>query len=351
MFSSFPLRLCAMLTCFSLTVVANAQKLVSVAEVQLMEAAPTLSLSGDLRATQSVTLAAEVVGVVDDIRAEAGDIVEQGEVLAVIREKPAALKLAALEAQLKEARAAAELAELVQRRFESLIATRAVSQEEYDAARVEHEQALAIVAEREAAVDEQADQLARHRIRAPFDGVIGERLLEKGQWLAAGDASYSIHAVEVLRVVLAVPQKYFGAVVVGAPVDIDVVGLDEPLHAQVSKIVPVVRRGGRTFEAWIDIDNRNLGLAPGMSLRARLGVLADAPMLVPRDAVLRRADGYTWVWVVEGDQVREVAVQAMGAREDNLVVRGDELPAGSRVVVRGNEGLRAGDTIRLQGEQ
>lgn len=337
---------------------AGAASLVEVSPVEAMTGTPTLTLSGDLQSIRSVSLAAEVAGVIDQIRVDAGELVEAGQVLAVIREKPAALRLRAMEAQLADAVAAEELAGLVEQRLRSLIASRAVSADGYDVARLELEQATALVAERKAAVEQQADILQRHRISAPFNAVVARRMVEQGQWLNAGDSCYALESVDVLRVVLAVPQKYFGQVGVGSPVEIRIDAQPElALQAEVGSLVPVIRRSGRTFEARVDLDNRELQLAPGMSLRASLG-LSDKklpPLILPRDAVLRRADGYTWVWRLAGSAgahtVTEVEVQAVSARNDDLVVRSAELNIGDQVVVRGNEGLRADMAVRVQGQE
>ena len=332
--------------------------LVVVAPVEAMSGTPALTLSGDLQSIRSVSLAAEVDGVIDQVRVDAGELVEAGQVLAVIREKPAALRLAALQAQLAEAVAAEELAGLVEQRLRRLIESRAVSVDGYDVARIELEQARALVAERKAVVEQQADILQRHQIAAPFAAVIAERKVEQGQWLNSGDSCYLLESVDVLRVVLAVPQKYFGQVSVGSPVEIHIDAQPElALQAEVGKLVPVIRRGGRTFEAWVDLDNSDLQLAPGMSLRARVG-LSDKklpPLILPRDAVLRRADGYTWVWRLAGKAgahtVSEVEVQAVSARNDDLVVRSTELAVGDQVVVRGNEALRADMAVRVKGQE
>ena len=103
----------------------------------------------------------------------------------------------------------------------------------------------------------------------------------------------------------------------------------------------------------IDIANPEHLLAPGMSARVHLEVSGgeSEAVMVPRDAVVTRADGSRLVWRVQGEgdvlQVHPVPVRVGRAQRDQVEVLGDALRAGERVVLLGNERLRPGQRVRV----
>jgi membrane fusion protein (multidrug efflux system) len=112
--------------------------------------------------------------------------------------------------------------------------------------------------------------------------------------------------------------------------------------------------GSRTFLVRSELQNPDWRYAPGMSIRMQLTLDEDAgiPRLqVPADAISRRVDGATVVWVArESDDrvtVQPVAV-TLGGRSGNAIeITGGDLKAGDRVVTRGNETLAPGQFVTI----
>jgi RND family efflux transporter MFP subunit len=330
------------------------QTRVVVARVEAMPEQGKLSLAGELVAIHSTLLSAEVAGSVAVVLAESGDRVDANALLAVIREQPAKLELRALQAGVKEAQAGVERARINERRLGRLLPRNAVSQDEYDTARVELRRTEAILAMRRAEAEQQSDQLARHQIRAPFGGTIVGRHIEQGQWLNVGDPCYHLDDTHTLRAVLAVPQQYYTAVREDSAVQVryDAIA-DQVFQLVLSRKMPLVRRAGRSFEVWLDIDNSDQLLVPGLSLQAEIPLfkLQGDRVLVPRDAVMKRQDGQSWVWLAQhsGDTivVEQLAVQVDGAMGSGLIVQSAELSPGMQVVTRGNESLQDGQVVHV----
>lgn len=327
---------------------------VATAPVTVASGQGVLELVGELDAARRVVISAEVAGAVHSIDTEEGEATEAQSVLAQLRAEPAQLELEVLAAEVKEARAGVERAEINERRLGRLIGRKAVSQDEYDSARVELRRNQAILAARQAEAALQADRLQRHTVRAPFAGTVVERQIEKGQWLDIGDPCFVFEDAATLRVRLAVPQDYLDRVQLASSVKlyVDVLG-GETRELTVIRKLPQVRRGGRSFEVWLELDNRDHKLVPGLSVRAEIALRGGdgADLQVPRDAVLRRQGGESWIWIVQTagaeSTARKVAVDVVGARNGGLVVRAAGLEAGAQVVTRGNEALREAQQVLI----
>ncbi len=345
---------CLLLGVSPLAVLAKPVTIVELGTVESMQGQPRLSLAGELTAIRSARVAAEVAGKVGEVLAESGDKVAFGDDLAVVGETPALLRLQAMEARVAEARAGAERAAINERRLARLLPRKAVSQDEYDEARVELARQKAILATRQAEAQQQADQLQRHHVRAPFSATVVSRYIELGQWLDVGDPCYDIDDTTVLRARVAVPQQYFGQILEGSEVRLRVDAMPQIAHdLKVSRKLPNIRSAGRSFEAWVDIDNSKMELVPGLSVRAEIALQGPPGenLLVSRDAVIKLPDGSTVVWLVrEADgevTVNSLPVQVSGARDEQLIVQAASLQSGMAVVTRGNEALSEGQAVRL----
>ena len=345
---------CLLFAMASFVVMAKPGTMVEVGFVASMQDGPGLTLAGELTAIRSARIAAEVAGTVGKVLAESGDNVDAGDDLAVVRQRPALLRLQALQARVAEARAGVERAEINERRLARLIPRKAVSQDEYDEARVELARRQAILATREAEALQQDDQLQRHYITAPFGATVVSRHIELGQWLDVGDPCYDIDDTAVLRARVAVPQQYYAQIAEGSEVRLIVDAVPDVVRAlKVTRKLPNIRSAGRSFELWVDMDNSDNKLVPGLSVQAVITLLGQGAgkLLVSRDAVITYPDGSAVVWVARKDgtevTVHSLPVQISGARADQLIVQADSLQPGMRVVTRGNEALRDGQVVQL----
>lgn len=328
------------------------------APVELAEARETalveeLSLTGDLTAPRTARISPEVEGRVAELELEEGDRVEAGDALVALDDELVRLELQQVRASLREARAQLEDARrrldetrrLAER--QSVAATRVRDRE------AEVEQDAAVVARLEAEAAHRAALLRRHRVEAPFDGVIHERLAELGEWVGPGTPVMELVATDWLRLDLEVPQSYFGRVEEGTEARVRLDARPESeLRAAVGEVVPVSNPSSRTFLARVRVENREGGLAPGMSARATLRIeTGRRGVVVPRDALLRHPDGRIVVWIAEGEggtrTVRERRIRTGLAFGDEVAVR-EGLEAGAAVVVRGNEALQEGQEVRVR---
>jgi membrane fusion protein, multidrug efflux system len=323
---------------------------VAVKTVQKAPLVQTVEVRGSVAAPRTARLSTAVAGLVQRVGADEGDRVGKGQTLAELDTGLGRIDLDTAAAGTREAQAALTEA---QRR---LTAAREVGPGFFPADEIRSREsavqvAQALVARRQSEQARLAETLERHNIRAPFRGVVGRRLVQVGEWVAPGTPLLELVDLDSLRLQFAVPQELYGRV--GPRAVMEVVLDRDPGQrhaARVQAVIPVTDPSARTFTVRAELENRALALAPGMSARATLRLPSSQEgVLVPRDALNRREDGSFTVWVLAdaAGAVREQVVKPGPAQGEQMVIT-EGLQGSERVVVRGNEGLRAGQRVVVQ---
>ncbi|MGR8920120.1 MAG: efflux RND transporter periplasmic adaptor subunit [Gammaproteobacteria bacterium] len=317
-----------------------------------------VALHGSLVARRVSELSAEIDGLVEEVTVDDGDLVELGEVLVSLDDRLATIEQSAARARLEEARAVHAEAVRRARELEALGSTRHVAETQVAAALAQIDIEAARVEQARAELEQAGEMLRRHRVRAPFDAVVGRKLAERGEWVETNTPLLELVDVDTLRLEVAVPQFYFSQVEQGTAVEIRMDALPDRLfEARVTRKVPISDTASRTFRVRVDIPNGDRALAPGMSARVvfRLAGADTTPVLVlPRDAVVRKPDGSVSVWVIETEDgvstARPRAIETGRAYRDHVEVVAGDVSVGDKVVVRGNEILRPGQFVRIAEE-
>ncbi|WP_373981324.1 efflux RND transporter periplasmic adaptor subunit [Achromobacter sp. JD417] len=295
---------------------------------------------GSLEATRQVLVAAEVDGRVAQILFAPGEAVKAGQLLVQLNDAPDQGELARLQAQARNARALLD-------RTRRLVPLQAATREQLDQAVADHEQAAADVRRVQALIDQK-------RIKAPFDGVLGVRRVNLGQFARAGDPLVSLTDASSLYVNLTLPEQALGVLRVGQPVAVTVdahAGREFP--GKVTTVEPQVDPGTRTVRVQALLANPDGALSAGMYAQARIG-LPDRPdvITVPETAVSYSAYGDS-VYVVTPPEaaaaaptVRQAYVKT-GERLRGRVVVTEGLKAGDRVVTSGQLRLHNGAAVEI----
>jgi membrane fusion protein (multidrug efflux system) len=330
---------------------------VIVAEVQQAPAIVSLPLTGSVVARRVSRVSSQVQGFISTLHADIGDSVDAGEELARLDDALERSAVQAATAAVKQAQA--RLDDAVRRRDEAveLVAEKNIAATQYQSLEAEVLQEAAGLEGLRAELARRREILARHSIRAPFAGVIARRLSEAGQWVQAGDPVVELHELDVVRVQTEVPQAWYSRVSIGTPARLVFDAYpDQPMDASVSIRVSVADSAARTFPVLLQLDNSARDLTPGMSVRVSLAVTGNGnggdTLQLPRDALVRGPDGITRVWVVREDRSGALRGEPMAVRTGRSfgsrveIVEGD-IRLDDRVVVRGNESLRAGEPVRI----
>lgn len=323
--------------------------------VETVAAAPlvrTLELSGTVTSPRVSRLSAFVPGLVSEVFFDSGATVEAGTLLLRLDSRLEEIALDEIDAQERQARA--ELADAHRRLAiaEDLSMREHGTRNEVDARKTEVEIDAAVVDRLAAQKASAAERIERHLVRSPFSGVISQRMAEAGQWVQPGDTVFELIDLRGLRIDVPVPQQYFADVSATPDIRVALDAIaDRKFIARVGAIIPVSDPSARTFTLRVLPDLGEAAIAPGMSARVEIGLaMGQRGLVVSQDALIRYPDGRVSVWVVEEKdaehQVSERKVE-IGVAFKGVVHIRSGLVAGQKVVVRGNEALREGQTVRL----
>lgn len=303
----------------------------------------TVEAVGSLTSLRGVSIRNEVPGIVRRLPIRSGTKVSRGEILV---ELDASVERAALDSAL----AAINLATTTVKRLAPLAAAGAASQAELDQAENELEASTARAAELRA-------QIARKVVRAPFSGRLGIRLVDLGQYLAAGTAITVLETDGAVLVDFAVPQQRLAEIEVGMPVRVEIGAASEPIEGAVAAVAPAVDAGTRTARLRASVDDERGELRRGMFVHVEVILGQRQLAVVPATALVRASYGDS-VFVVapgetggrhtpDGRPIRSVSQRfvEIGPRRGDFVAILEGLEPGAEVVSAGAFKLRDGAPV------
>lgn len=353
---SHPYRvLLAVMTVGATAVTAShAASPVEVSQSEMQPVVQIVTVNGTVTSPQSAILSPSIGGLVEKTLVDAGDRVEAGAILVALDSELGRLTLERTVAEETQARIALDDAKRRLAEAERVGPQRGIAETEIKSLRAEVTRNEAALAAAAAAARQQKAVVRRHEVRAPFNGVVSQRLAQVGEWVNPGDGLVELIATEGLRFDFRVPQTYYAKLNAETRVDLALDAVpDEVMTGRVQSIVPVKDPGARTFLLRVLADaSDDLAVTPGMSVRATIRVdTGRRAVVVPRDAVLMHPDGRKTVWIVVAEDgkpvVHERRIRA-GLEFDGLVEVREGLEAGLDIVTRGNEALRDGETVVLR---
>jgi membrane fusion protein (multidrug efflux system) len=199
-------------------------------------------------------------------------------------------------------------------------------------------------AEAELGMQERA--LADAIVRAPFAGLIADRLVSRGEFVAPGQKLFELVSLDPIEVEFHLSEIDSSRVRVGNDVAVRVAPFpDETFGATVTIVSPTIDPRTRTLRVKAQLENADGRLRPGLFARVDLGVSRrEGVPMIAEEAVLQRADGAVVFRALPGNRVERRVIETGVHHEGRVeVVRG--LEAGDLVVLRGQAGLADGQLV------
>ncbi len=327
---------------------------------------PSTSFVGRLKATDDVDIQAKISGYLKSRDFTEGELVERGEMLFHIdpAQYEAALKQA--EAELARARANQAVAERNYKRGQELLPKGAISVSEMDRLEAAKLEADAGVKSAQARVKAAEVDLSYTVIRAPISGRIGRSDFSRGDLIGPESGVLTtLVSLDPIKALFAVSESVYLASErrrrqleeEGQPADLAAIKVtlelsDGELYGQSGHIDYLSNRIDEdtgTIEARASIPNSQGKLRPGQYVKVLLELPYEIDaVLVPQAAVQADQQG-SFVMVVGTDNVVERRNVMLGDRlQQKVVINGDTVAAGERVVVRGLQRIRAGQTVKAR---
>jgi membrane fusion protein (multidrug efflux system) len=299
--------------------------------VEAAELEATVNAVGNVLADASAILRAEVPGQVVKRHFEDGSPVKKGDPLFSI-------EASVLEAEVNEARANVEQSEAAYKRAQELVKSQLVSATDFDTARANYNvsQARFISAQ---------SRLSKTVIRAPFDGFVGLRKINIGDYATIGQELVNVVRLDPLRVDFSVPETLLSRIHPGQPIAVTVGAFrGEVFEGEVTAIDPQIDVTGHSMAVRARLPNPDLRLRPGLfaQVSVTLSVKPDA-LLVPEQAIWPIGQQKT-VYVIKDGVAMRRDVQ-LGDRKPGLVEVVSGLSAGEEIVVAGQMKLYEGAAV------
>lgn len=304
---------------------------------------------GTVDAAEAVVIRPEIAGIVREAPAREGMEAAGRDLLFLLDDDQLLERLNEQERALDAARARLENARSNHRRLESLWERRVIAKDRWDRVRTELEVARAEVERLRAAVEGVRERIEDTRIRAPFPGVLSERLVDPGDLVQPGQALVTLYRDRGKEAVFRAPGRYAGVVKPGQTAEIGVDAFpDRTFSGRVFFVSPELDPRTRGFQVKAAIEDPEDLLKPGMFARVRVIVSRreDRPA-VPEEALVALREGYA-VFVVEEGRARRRSVQ-IGLRRVGTVEIVEGLEPGETVVRKGHLQLQDGDLVRDTG--
>jgi membrane fusion protein (multidrug efflux system) len=309
---------------------------VEAAGVEIGSVVRNVQAIGTLRAYESVTIRPEISGRITGIHFDEGLRVERGTVLIELDDSVYA-------AEVKEKAANRRLAELAFDRANKLVERRVASVEDRDIA-------LAQLQANDAALQLSQARLAKTRLRAPFDGIIGLRNVSIGDFVDAGDDLVGLVELDPIKVDFRIGEIHLRDIAPGQTLSIQVNAFPgEEFSGRVYAIEPQVDLNGRAIVIRAELPNTDRRLRPGLFARIDLIVNEAAEaLLISEDAIVPRGDQHFVYRLVESQAI--LTEVTLGKRKDTWVEITDGLSADDIVITAGQLKLRDGATVRAVGD-
>ena len=355
---------------------------VTTAEASLRPMERTITALGTLQAIDRATVSIKTTGRLRTFSVDIGSAVKAGDVLVQIEPRDYELRIKQTEALLAQARARLGLtveggddkvdiekvstvreakallaeAEKNVARFRRLQLEKISSEAEMERAQADYlvnlnryEDSLqdarekqAVLAQRRAELEIARQQLTDTSVRAPFDGVVQQRLTSMGEFVAAGSAVLVLVRVDPLRLRAEVPERLASQIRAGQPVRLALDGDTNSYVGSLQRISPALDERTRMLTVEAEIANPG-HLRPGAFAKAAIVVQDAKPALViPEDAIVTFAGTERALTIATNTAIEKRITT--GRRENGFVEVLKGLNPGERVIRR-PEGIQSGDPV------
>jgi len=308
-------------------------------------------------AFESVTVTPQVAGRIVERQFQDGENLKKGQLLFVIDPRPYQAQVDSAQAALAQAKAALELAKIQFARDQQVIATRAISRQDFDTKKNAVDVDEAQVEAAQASLETAKLNLEYCYIHSPIDGRAGSRLVDVGNVVQANTTSLlSIQRIDPIYANFTVTesdlpnvQKQMSAGGLRAGVRLPSDTESAARRGRVEFLDNTVQNGSGTVNLRATISNSDHHFWPGQFVDVKLVLATEKKaVLIPSQAAQVSQQG-PFVYVVKSDDTAELRPVKLGQRQGDQVVVTQGVAANERVVLSGQMLVRPGGKVRVEG--
>jgi membrane fusion protein, multidrug efflux system len=316
----------------------------------------TINALGTVTPLATATVTPQVSGQIVRVTFREGQVVQAGDVLAVIDPRPYQAALDQAKGQLARDQAALANAALTYKRQKALLAAKATAEADYDSAEAAFKQAEATARADKAAVDAAAIKLDFTKLTSPINGRAGLRDVDVGNYVGAGQATgiTVVTQVDPMSVLFTIPEDAVDTVMArlsgGAPMRVEAYDRGQTRKIATGRLAAMdsqIDTSTGTVKLRAMFRNDAGVLFPNQFVNVKL--LADTlhdQTVVPATAIQRGSQG-TFVFVVKSDKTVTMRAVTLGPQDGERIAVTKGLNPGETVVVDGADRLNEGDTVTI----
>lgn len=305
---------------------------VEIAEVKEQNVADKFEAVGTIEAIEAVTVVSEIDASVINIPFEEGSRIKRGDIIAQLDDSQLAAEVSRAEALYKQSQA-------VYKRVKSIVEQNAGAPQDLDDA----EASLKVS---EANLQLAKARLAKTRITAPFDGIVGSRKVSVGTFLRTGNAITELANLNEIRVSFSAPERFLSQLKKGA-----VVNVSSPVYpghivnGRIIAIEPIIDSDTRSAKVVARVQNPDQKFRPGMS--ANVSVVLNErsnALTIPNEAVFANGN-QSFVYVVNADSSVKLTAITAGLQLSDIVEVLQGLQPGMKVIQAGHQKVYDGAKV------
>lgn len=318
---------------------------VTVIAVQSNSVPDSLEAVGTVRAALTTQIASQSMGNIIEVRAQEGDRVQSGQVLAVIDDaqlragvQQSEAAVTAAQKEVSSAETELALAQSTLKRYQQLFDKKSVSPQEFDemktrsqAAEARRDMARAGEAQASAALTQAKTSLGNTQVRAPFAGVVTEKKAEAGAFVSPGMPLFILENSARYRLEATVDENDIHFVRAGEAVPVLLDSIDgAAFRGKVTQIVPAADAASRSFLVKIELP-ADARLRSGLFGRAHFPRGTRSAVFVPRTTIVERGQ-LRGVFVVDAHQIAQLRYVTLGNSSEQNVEVLSGLQVGEKLV-------------------
>lgn len=308
---------------------------------------PTMKFSGTLDPDLSADVAPKIDARIEKVYVQLGDRVKKGQLLASLEKVDQSAALTAAQGTYDNALVELERAKIDYGRYKSLYEQNAISKSTLDNYYFAMRNAETRVASAKGSLEGMISKHNATDLVAPVDGIITKRYFQEGYYAKAGTAIFNVADISKLKTVIDIPEGNVASVAVGNTCEIVLPAYgNKKIQGKISRLAPVAKMPGHTFEAEVSVDNvENLpaGLYANVTLK---GEPKKDVLVIPQHAVVMRDDQQT-AFVPNEKGIVSRRVLTVGYTDETHIEVLGGLKDGEKVVLEGQNKLREGSKIKM----
>ncbi|GEP53755.1 efflux RND transporter periplasmic adaptor subunit [Reyranella soli] len=304
--------------------------------------------TGTTQPIDQTIVKARVAGRLAEVLVREGDRVTKGQLLARFENTELQAKVNERQSALDAARADARWTARDRADKETLANRNIVSQSAADQAKSTAENRASMAAVSEAQLEVAKKNLADAEVRAPFDGVVGERIANQGESLPIDGKIAALLDTSHVEVAAMMPAADVVRLKVGQAATVTLEGFgDREFHGQITRISPTTQAGSRSIPVYVEISDRHEALRGGLFATGSVTVAEKGHALAVPSIAMRKDDDGDYVLAVENNALVKKPVGAVRTWSRGELVEVKGLESGMTVVAAPLPGLKAGQAVKV----